>query len=354
MAKRSVVHKPKKLQPAELTFNFRLPTHSEVGNSRQNLDLSQVASLLNRRFYRQGLAWAVAGFTLHTNALASQIGSFTVRKLPTTWVMSNAWEKGFRTWKKMNDDALEGTESVRPRFMDFKIYADTAHHQNGFENNMLPFVKDSAGAFHIADPGEWEASTMEIPDNLSGTGASQHREIIAVGANYPGASVNTGLNAVSLVEGYSNSRSLPAVNDPHSPVESSDVDGSQPQNWIAAVSNEGIQQTEDVLEALTTENNQAPYPFEGGEIPPGSGAHWAGTQYPAGPDQLPSLVMHDQVSVSVEPQSFSHSRRTIPGGVFPCGLIQFSYSSALNNAILQVHLVPGEHRGYMAKPMTDL
>jgi len=347
MAKRSIVHKPKKLEPSELTLNFRLPNNTGSPNSRQNIDLSQVTSILNRRFYRQGLAWAVAGFTLHTSGVASQIGQLQIRKLPTTWTMSNAWEKGFRAWQRMNNESLAETESVRPRFLDFKIYADKAHHANGFGENMLPFVRDDTGLVVYAAPGEWEASKMVIP-KTDGTDDVFSREIIAVGANYPGAGAST-LNAVSLTEGYSVSRALPSITDPNVPDDAADVNSNAPENWLQATFNQGTDQDDAVLTDMITENNIAPYPFEN------DGTN-VDTMYPGGATQLPSLVLHDQVSVTTigAPGSPAMSKRTATGGVFPCGLVQLNYSAALADAILQVHLVPGTHRGYMAKPMTDL
>jgi len=64
-------------------------------NTMKTIDLSQCASLVNRRFYRQGLNWAVAGFTLHSTA---GTGSISISRLPQTWVTSQAWEKTMRIW----------------------------------------------------------------------------------------------------------------------------------------------------------------------------------------------------------------------------------------------------------------
>ena len=92
-----------------------------VAPTTSYLDLSQVASLVNRRFYRQGINWAVAGFKfIGATGLAGEI---SITKLPNTWVLANSWEKSMRTWMKMNREALAETESVRPKFLDFKIYA---------------------------------------------------------------------------------------------------------------------------------------------------------------------------------------------------------------------------------------
>ena len=123
----------KKIEPSVLTM-FLSTNPIEGGSSTSYIDLSQIASLMNRRFYRQGIQWAVSGFKF----LSNNTGNITISKLPSTWVMSNAWEKSFRVWQKMNNQALAETESVKPKFLDFKIYADADHHQLGFGANLLP------------------------------------------------------------------------------------------------------------------------------------------------------------------------------------------------------------------------
>ena len=209
MAKRRYTKKGSKIQPAVLTLLYQLPAGAP---GISHIDLSQSASLVNRRFYRQGINWAVAGFKVISPSGVT--GSMSVSKLPNTWVMSNAWEKGFRAWNRMNKDAMDETMSVRPKFLDFKVYADSTHHTACRAANLLPL---SALAVP-ATVGEWEMSKFVIPDtSLGATGGVQEREIIATGANYPGAGAS-GLNAVSLIEGYAASRGLPDVLDPNTPV----------------------------------------------------------------------------------------------------------------------------------------
>jgi len=332
----------KKLQPSEMDMLFLLPTQV-TGAERYTIDLSQCASLVNRRFYRQGLKWAVAGFTLHTG---QQVGSVTISKLPSTWIFSNAWEKGFRAWQKLNNEALDESDSVKPKFLDFKIFANDAHHERGSNDNMKPGVFDSTGVFREAELGEWEYSCFRVPDSTSAAGATQQREIIAIGPSYPGPGAS-GFNAVSLIEGYANSRGLPNTVDPNAPALAADADGAAPENWLAATFNEGIQQTDDVLTDMVgplAENNKAPYPFEGD----GANVH---TMYPGGGDQLNGLVFHDRLSSTTTTIS---SKISAKGGMFPCGLIQLNYAPEMALTYLQVHLVPGDHRGYFATPMTEM
>ena len=124
----------KKIQPAVLTLQFEMPLSGSGTVDNYTIDLSQCASIMNRRFYRQGLNWAVAGFKW----IGSDDATISIQKLPSTWVMSNSWEKGFRAWQKMNNEALAESESVKPKFLDFKIYADETHHLAGFGANLLP------------------------------------------------------------------------------------------------------------------------------------------------------------------------------------------------------------------------
>ena len=338
MAKRRYTKKGSKIQPAVLTLLYQLPAGAP---GISHIDLSQSASLVNRRFYRQGINWAVAGFKVISPSGVT--GSMSVSKLPNTWVMSNAWEKGFRAWNRMNKDAMDETMSVRPKFLDFKVYADSTHHTAGRAANLLPL---SALAVP-ATVGEWEMSKFVIPDtSLGATGGVQEREIIATGANYPGAGAS-GLNAVSLIEGYAASRGLPDVLDPNTPDDANDSDGVSPENFLQALFNEGTQQSSDVLDVMITENNIAPYPFEN------DGTN-VDTMYPGGANQLSGQEYHD--SAYVTPTTIGGITH-MKGSNFPCGLVTISHNltaPAEGGVLIQVDLVPGEHRGYLCEPMTEM
>ena len=338
----------KKAEPAVMTMLFSTPTVAGGASDEFYVDLSQCASLLNRRFYRQGINWAVASIKILSPITS---GSLYVQKIPQTWVMSNAWMKGFKAWQAMNDEALEETESVRPRFLDFKIYADAQHHLDGYGANLLPktFSQAPGGpqVVQTATAGEWEASKYHIPDTTGGaTGDTREREVLAVGANYPGAGAS-GFQAVSLIEGYAASRGLPDVLDPNVPDDAADAQGTQPQNWQAALQNEGTTQTEEVLEDMIAENNIAPYPFENDGVN-------TDTMYPGGANQLDGLAIHDGEFIT---GTTIGGTTHIDGGMFPCGLIKFlveNTSATAGNISIQINMVPGHHRGYLCEPMTEM
>ena len=335
MAKRNYSRKGNKIQPAVQTLSFSIGS-SDI-NGTHYLDLSQIASVVNRRFYRQGINWAVAGFRLNAQTVPD-IASVTVSKLPNTWVMANAWEKSFRTWQKMNNEALAETQSVRPKFLDFKIYADATHHAAGFAANLMPWA---AGGQFI--PGEWEPSKIVYPDNTTATGLTREAEFVATGPNYPGPGFS-GFNAVSLIEGYAASRGLPDILDPNVPGDADEAAGSFPQNWMAAIFNDGTDQTEEVLTDMITENNIAPYPFEN------DGVH-VDTMYPGGANQGPGLQFHDQSFLTTTTVG---GTTRLKGGNFPCGLIRLDVFGVASDTEIFIDLVPGNHRGYLCEPMTEM
>ncbi len=335
-------HRPSKIEPAVKTLMFVAPA-VDASSAVQYIDLSQCASLVNRRFYRQGLNWAVGSIRIFSQSFAGRI---LVSKLPETWTMSNAWEKSFRAWQDMNDEALDDTESVKPRFMDFKIYADDDHHHQGFVGNLKPFSADGAAA----TLGEWESSKIAIPTS-GATGNATDFELIATGASFQGASPITTLDAVSLIEGYASSRGLPYTSDPNVPDDADDVGPTgTPENWMGALTNQGIDQDKDVLDRMvgaSAENNQAPYPFEN------DGTN-ADTMYPGGANQLAGLQVH---SLELLTPTTIGGQTTVKGGIFPCGLVKFEIvplGGTVPQLEIQVELVPGPHRGYLAQSMLEV
>ncbi len=321
----------KKIEPAAMTLNF-VSNPSFNGSSTNYIDLSQVCSLLNRRFYRQGLNWAVAGIKI----FGVRDADILVSKLPTTWVFGNAWEKSFRSWQKMIDNATDesGSESIKGKFLDFKIYADATHHQAGFDGNLLP--RDRNGL--VYGVGQWQPSELQIP---LGVGTTSTRELIGVGPNLPGVSPVSGYDAVSVIQGYADSRALPGQADPNVPADAN-------TNWMAKLFDNVSDQDQDVIADLEVTGNNPPYPFEGDE------AGTVVTMYPGGETNAPTLLIHDTERITA---TTIGGRTDVQGGMFPCGLIRIDFTGLNENDItygIQVDMVPGDHRGYLASPMTEM
>ncbi len=321
----------KKIEPAVQTMSFVLPAGSPAVNT---IDLSQCASLMNRRFYRQGINWAVAGFRVISPSGVT--GSLSVTKLPNTWIMSNAWEKSFRVWQTMIKNAQDDSEmkSIQGKFLDFKIFANATHHNAGVGANLLPID----GAANVYSPGQWQMSDIAIPA-IGGASVSDY-EFIAVGPNDPGVGAS-GKNAKSVIQGYADSRALPSPEDPNVPDDAS-------LNWMSALFREGNLQDNAVIGMLEGTGTNPPYPFEGDE------AGTADTMYPGGETQSPALEYHDSAFITGTTIGGITPMR---GSNFPCGLVQIGHNltePAAGAVLLQIDLVPGHHRGYLCEPMTEM
>lgn len=329
----------RKVDPVPLTLSFATAQPEPGASVTSYVDLSQCASLAARKFLRQGLNWGFAG--LKCTSIGA--GTVTVYKLPNSWVMANAWHKGYSTWETMNNEALAETESVRPRFLDFKVFADSEHHSAGIPANLLPFA---VGGPTVA--GEWESSKMRIPIGPASPGVTTDREIVAVGASYPGNGAS-GLNAVSLIEGYASSRALPNILDPNVPDDMEDADGLVPENWMAAVSNEGTEQTQEVLDDLLNENRIAPYPFENDGVN-------VDTMYPGGANQMSGLEWHDFAQIYSTSATTNVGITRIKGGNLPCGLLKIVWTPVEGNPnlVFQIEMMAGPHSGYLAQPMQEM
>jgi hypothetical protein len=327
--------KTAKIQPAVRTLTFTIP--ALTADETKYIDLSQCASLVNRRFYRQGLNWAVAGFTLH--ATSGTTGEVQIMKVPTTWVAGNAWEKAMRAWLKQQNDAIEeaGAESAVARFRDFKIHADEGHVAATFGSNLLPAVYDAGtGTWQAFTAGEWDPSQIVIP-NATSTDVAPHESFLHMtGTNfYPVGSNAATAQSRGIIEGYADSRAYPQSPDPVGPAIGS------ANNWLRDMFDDGNDSNAITINA-TDRNDNLPYDQ---------------VNYPNGELNANELQYHDQIALTTSTISAKSTGR---GGAFPCGLIKLRLSQGLSSvegipqAWLQVHLVPGTHRGYLCEPMTDM
>ena len=308
-----------------LQFDITTPT-----GGTEYIDLSQCASLVNRRFYRQGINWVVSGFKF---VAGPNSGTIAVSKLQQNWTMANGWKKAFALWNNQQMDAIEaaGAESAVARFRDFKVHADEDHVAAGFAGNLLPSV-GTIGSLSTATPGEWEAAEIILPnadiDPASGARTEPRENFLHMhGTN---EFVVGPIASRGIVEGYADSRAYPQSPDPVSPA----IDSGN--NWMRAMSDVG-NDNEEITDNATDKNDNLPYPQ---------------VDYPGGQNQLNLMELHDVGGVS---GTTIGGTTVLRGGTFPCGLIRFDWSGDSSlDAVLLVNLVPGSHRGYLCEPMQDM
>jgi len=326
--------KQKKLEPAVETLYFTA-TLPPLGGDTFYCDLSQMASIVNRRFYRQGINWAVAGLTMYTNSSSG----VTISKLPNTWITANAWEKAFRLWNKQQMDAIEdaGAESAVARFRDFKVFADETHFDKfvsaGQDLNATNLLPEDITANPFAG-GEWEPSLIVLPnadiDPASGARTEPRENFLHMtGVN---EHVSGPVASRGIIEGYADSRAYPQSPDPVSPA----IDSGN--NWMRAMFDVG-NDNEEITDNATDRNDNLPYPQ---------------VNYPGGQTQGPTMQLHALADVTA---TTIGAQTRLKGGTFPCGLMRIDINNRVE-AIAQyafvIDLVPGTHRGYMCQPMTEM
>lgn len=318
MARKKTIKK-RKLEPAIQTMSFVVP------NGISTVDLSQCASIVNRRFYRQGINWVVSGFRFFRAGTSPTAGTgVQVSRLPNSWMLANGWEKAFRAWDRQQREAIDesGAQSAMAKFRDFKIHMDVQHVTDGFGNNLLP--RD-----HLANQaaaGEWEPSSIVVPNILPDASGSQTQPIEYL-LHGVGINNNAGISR-GIIEGYADSRAYPQSPDPVSPpIQSS-------ENWLRDMFDVG-NDTNVITENATDVNDDLPYPQ---------------INYPGGENQMPGLQVVDVAYFSTAQNS---NKLYCQGDNFPCGLVRV-FQNTEEDIVMLIDLVPGTHRGYLCEPMTEM
>ncbi|AXH78970.1 MAG: hypothetical protein [Circular genetic element sp.] len=311
-----------KIEPAVMTMEFTIPETT----APQYIDISHCASVVNRRFYRQGLNWAVAGFSI-VAANALQSGLVTISKLPNTWCLSASWMKAFSSWKRQQDEALEDSdkESVKGKYNDFKIYADFEHQQSPAPFSLLPV--DRLHAPYLPSE-EWAYSNVHIPNDTA-PGATTSAFLHAVGADDPAVPPTS----YGIINAYADSRAVPQSPAPDTGGFTAVTAGLYSSMWDVGDDDTAI------ITAAAFRNDELPYDQ---------------LEYPGSALNAPTTeLVH---AFEFNPNSSIPLTYNLGGTNVPCGLLRIDSDNAgagiPMNLIL--HLVPGSHRGYLASKMQDM
>ncbi len=209
--------KRKKREPAVLQMSFRVP----AGESY--VDLALAASIMNRRGYKQqDMTWAVSAFEL----LGSGTGTFSVLKMPETWVYRNAYKKAKALWEEMNDQVLDHEDNIQGTYHDFKIYMDADQAGQTIQDSgntggtiLTPYASDGAGGIQwtqanfqgtgSAPLADWNWSQVTIPNDPS-SGSTTSYYLTGVGADTAATK--------GIIQGYGQSRTRVTSPDPNVPI----------------------------------------------------------------------------------------------------------------------------------------
>lgn len=327
-----------KIEPAERSLCYIL------ADGINYIDIAKDLSVINRRLYRQGMMYGVQNIQVHFEGADSgatdnsqEVRLIQVSTIPNTWVVHNAWKKGFHCWQHQQKSILDehcglGGLSSRPRWADFKIGMDATHIQLDSGSGDQDISLDTRlGDFSTTVvPDEWKISKFHWDDDTSERAPLIHML---------GQVASTQVDYVGLVENYADSRTQPHTSEPQLPADASDS--------IYAKLHGTDELTDNIVNDLEGTNDQPPYDTDA---------------YPGGAS----------VMVGPHPQAVAGCNVTNPVGntgafMAPCGLLQIFVECwqdadpsqlgtdltnvVRNNTRIIVSVAPGPYRGVMAAGM---
>ena len=210
------------------------------GGTTRYIDIARALSIINRKFYRQGVYYYVNSVELYNNS----DHYVDLHTLPDTWVTKNAWNRGFKIFQQMNAQV----DTPRPKYHDFKVRMSVGQTADG-ANTMDPELFDINGAYNSKAPNEWVFS--KFTTKHSDGGAADEFTVTMIGDDV-GAQGNR--DSISLVKSYALSRSYsPLTGEPQ--LRTGHEDDPLANLFDAS----GDNAEESIMLNLDTMNDETPY-----------------------------------------------------------------------------------------------
>jgi len=312
------------LKPAQLNLSYGL------NSGVSYIDLAQDLSMVNRRLYKQGKVYAVAGISYVFRPeitfplpLATDLSvlSVAVATAGDTWSVQNSHTKGKALWNQMNRLVLADNPSIKGTWADFKVRLDD-HHQAAGNADVLD------GDGNAVLDGEWDYSTFVMPqhevDPVTGLPlAADEFTVHLVGENTA--------TSMGLVKAYAESRATVQPVDPAVPPSLS-------TSFFNLLTDSGSQEPE-LADVIEDANDQPPYDE---------------TAYPGGATNADAPWFQQTATASV-----GQPVGRVPGFQAECGLVKVfvdgisnvGSSIAVEDLLVIFHLMPGNYQGVLAENM---
>ena len=216
------------------------------GNSTQFIDIGKALSLVNRKFYRQGVYYYVNSVEIYNN----ETGVVDLHTIPDNWVSKNAWNRGFQLYQKMNALVDDVSSVGRPKYHDFKVFMNALHSTTG---STPPALHGINAAMTTINSDDWVYSVFtSADDDQDGTANADEFTVHMLGG-HSGSSNNW--STVGLIKSYGESRNTVSLDTP----EDGNIVVTDPMMNIFDFSSE--EQMNDIVENLQNDNDNPPYDF---------------------------------------------------------------------------------------------
>ena len=230
-----------KTAPTQLRLSFE-----GSGNGTKFIDIAKAASIINRKFIRQGVYFYVNSVELYNNEDAY----VDLHVLPDNWITKNAHQRGFKLFQKMNALTNEAGFQMRPKYHDFKVFMSPLHQSTGSMDPSLHGINGNP-VQHTAD--DWEYSKFVSADDDGDSNQQADDFYVHMIGGHVGSTANW--TSVSLIKSYSESRTTVQIDDPN---DDNTVNDDPLVNVFDMSSEE---QMNDLITNLQQDNDDPPYDY---------------------------------------------------------------------------------------------
>lgn len=241
--------KYKKTSPTTTRISFEM---SGDGNQKY-IDIAKALSIINRKFYRQGVYYYVNSIEVYNN----EQGVVDLFTLPDNWITKNSHSRGFAVFQKMNAMTNSPlTNGIRPKYHDFKVFMNSPHVTAGSVDPSL-YNHVASATTHTAD--DWVYSKLVSADSDGDIDPANPQLInqeaddfyLHMVGSHSGSSDNW--TSVGLIKSYAESRARPHVTAPVTDVSLA----ADPLLNVFDFSTE--EQMNDIINNLENDNDSPPY-----------------------------------------------------------------------------------------------
>ena len=225
-----------KIEPAVRQLAYIVP------DGVSYIDIAKDLSKVNRRLYRQGMSYVIQDIQIGVSPgmKSTDIYQVVFATAGNSWIVHNAWKKGFAAWRKQVREVENGTGIKAGAWNDFKVYLD-----DSMEDGTTLDVSAGDGAVYSA--GEWDYSALVFDDD----GTEKDLKMHLIGSsNLADTNEESG---IGLIHEYQNSRSIigGSAQDPGTPAGASDT--------IYAKLMGTDEMTDRIVDNVESANDEPPY-----------------------------------------------------------------------------------------------
>ena len=180
-----------KTAPTQLRLSFEVSTAQS--SDLKFIDIARALSVINRKFYRQGVYYYVNSVELHNDE--NSVVDLLVA--PDNWVTKNSWNLGFSKFQEMNAQV----DTPRPKYHDFKVKLLSSQTD---ANTMDPDLYNSTMGHTSMAPDEWQYSRFTT---LKSDGGQADEFTVHLVGVHDGSEGNW--DSIGLIRSYGQMRTQP-------------------------------------------------------------------------------------------------------------------------------------------------